>query len=63
MEKKSRPKTNKTKPINIVLHEELIKRINAFCDEQDITIHEFVSDAIVEKLELVYKERRKKPRL
>jgi len=46
-----------------VLHEELIKRINAFCDEQDITIHEFVSDAIVEKLELVYKERRKKPRL
>jgi len=63
MEKKSKPEITKTKPINIMLQEDLIKRINAFCAEQEITIHEFVTDAIIEKLNLVYKERRKKGRL
>ncbi|HAY39248.1 MAG TPA: hypothetical protein DCY53_07805 [Desulfobacteraceae bacterium] len=63
MEKKSKPEITKTKPINIMLQEDLIKRINAFCVEQEITIHEFVTDAIVEKLNLVYKERRKKGRM
>lgn len=53
----------KTKPINILLPEELIKRINAFCTDQGMTIQEFVDDAIIEKLERVYKERRKKSRL
>jgi hypothetical protein len=33
----------------------LIKRINAFCAKQEITIHEFVTDAIIEKLNIVYK--------
>jgi len=28
-----------------------------------MTIQEFVTDAVIEKLELVYKERRKKDRL
>jgi len=63
MEKKSKPEITKTKPINIMLQEDLIKRINAFCVEQEITIHEFVTDAIIEKLNLVYKERRKKGRM
>jgi len=63
MENKPKPETIKTKPINIMLQEDLIKRINAFCAEQAITIHEFVTDAIIEKLNLVYKERRKKGRL
>ena len=63
MEKKPKPEITKTKPINIMLQEDLIKRINAFCAEQKITAHEFVSDAIIEKLNLVYKERRKKGRL
>ena len=63
MKKKPKPEIAKTKPINIVLQEDLIKRINAFCAEQEITIHEFVTDAIIEKLNLVYKERRKKDRL
>jgi glycine cleavage system regulatory protein len=61
--KKPKPEIAKTKPINIVLQEDLIKRITAFCAEQEITIHEFVTDAIIEKLNLVYKERRKKGRL
>jgi len=63
MKKKPKSEITKTKPINIMLQEDLIKRINAFCAEQEITIHEFVTDAIIEKLNLVYKERRKKGRL
>ena len=63
MEKKPQPEITKTKPINIVLQKDLIKRINTFCTEQEITIHEFVTDAIIEKLNLVYKERRKKGRI
>ncbi len=63
MEKKPKPEIAKTKPINIILQEDLIKRINAFCAERDMAIQEFVTDAIIEKLELVYKERRKKGRM
>ena len=46
-----------------MLQEELIKRINNFCAEKEITLHEFVADAIIEKLNLVYKERRRKSRI
>ena len=60
---KEKPKRTKTKPINIMLQEDLVNRINVYCSDQDITIHEFVTDAIIEKLELVHKERRKKDRL
>jgi predicted DNA binding CopG/RHH family protein len=63
MEKKLKSGIAKTKPINIMLQEELITRVNAVCADQSMTIQEFVTDAIVEKLELVYKERRTKDRL
>jgi hypothetical protein len=53
----------KTQLLNIVLPEELINRVIAVCADQDMTIQESVTDAIIEKLELVYKERRKKGRL
>ena len=46
-----------------MLPEELNNRVNAVCADKDITIQEFVTDAIIEKLGLVYKERREKPRL
>lgn len=55
MEKKPTPETSKTKPVDIMLHEELIKRINAYCAEQEITIQEFITDAVIERLNLVYK--------
>ena len=55
-------KTEK-KLLNIVLPVELIERVNVVCADKDITIQEFVTDAILDRLELVYKERRKKPRL
>jgi predicted DNA binding CopG/RHH family protein len=63
MEKKPKPEITKTKPLNIMLPEELINRINAYCSEQEMNIQEFATDAIIEKLELAYKERRKKSRL
>ena len=63
MKKKPKPEITKTKPINIMLQEDLINRINAFCAEQELTIQDFVTDAIIEKLNLVYKERRKKGRM
>ena len=55
-------KTEK-KLLNIMLPIELIERVNAVCADKGITIQEFVADAILDRLELVYKERRKKPRL
>jgi len=63
MEKHPKSEIAKTKPINIMLQEELITRVNTVCADQGMTIQEFVTDAIIEKLELVYKERRTKDRL
>ncbi|MFZ0483179.1 MAG: plasmid partition protein ParG [Desulfobacterales bacterium] len=63
MEKQPKSEIAKTKPINIMLQEELITRVNAVCADQGMTIQEFVTDAIIEKLELVYKERRTKDRM
>ena len=51
----------KTKMLNILLPEELINRVIAVCADQDMMIQEFVTDAIIEKLNLVYKEKRRKP--
>jgi hypothetical protein len=61
--KNTTPEETETKLLNVKLPEELMERIHTFCTERDLTIQEFVTDAIIEKLELVYKERRKKPRL
>ncbi len=63
MENKPPPDKTDAKQLNIMLPEELIKRIYLLCDERDITIQDFVTDAIIEKLELAHKERRKKDRL
>jgi len=57
------PDKTETKLLNVMLPEALMERIQSFCAERDMTIQEFLTDAIIEKLDLVYKERRKKPRL
>ena len=61
----NKPSGEKTEPkrLNIILPEELMERVQALCAERDMTILEFVHDAIIEKLELAYKEKRKRPRL
>jgi len=52
-----------TKLLKIMLPEELLERVKSYCNERDMTVKEFVTDAIIDKLKLAYKERRKKPRL
>jgi len=49
--------------LNIRLHAELVERLRAHCRERNMTIKEFVTDAIIDNLRLANKERRKKPRL
>ena len=63
MGKKPVPENSETQLLTIRLRKELIKRVEALCDEKEIAVQDFVTDAILEKLELVYKERRKKSRL
>jgi GTPase SAR1 family protein len=63
MKENRRQRTPEPKYLNIVLPEELIKRVNTLCSEKEMSVQDFVTDAIIEKLQLAYKERRKKPRL
>jgi hypothetical protein len=62
---KNKPSSEKTetKLLNIMLPEELLGRVKNYSKEKNMTVKEFVTDAIIEKLKLAYKERRKKPRL
>jgi hypothetical protein len=41
----------------------LIERVEAYCQSSGIAPHEFIIDAISEKLASIYKEKRRKPRL
>jgi hypothetical protein len=63
MKKKRIPEKIETKILNLMLPKELIKRVEALCTEKEMTIQDFVTDAVIEKLELANKERRKKSRL
>jgi len=63
MEKKPTTEKTETKQLNIILPEELMERIQTLCDERGMTIQDFATDAIIEKLQLARKERRKKARL
>jgi hypothetical protein len=54
---------DENKMINILLPVDLFKRVKASCVENESSIQEFVTDAIIEKLELSHKERRRKLRL
>ena len=63
MEKKPTPEKADAKELNIMLPEELMERVQTLCAERDMTVQDFATDAIIEKLELAHKERRKKDRL
>jgi len=63
MENKSEPEKTKAKLLKIMLPEELLERVQGYCNEKNMTTQEFATDAIIEKLNLVYKERRKKGRM
>ena len=63
MKNKVPPEKTETKLTKIMIPEELLKRVKSYCNEKNMTVKEFVTDAIIDKLKLAYKERRKKPRL
>ena len=63
MKKNPTPEETETEMLNTGLPKDLIERVKNFCDESKITIQDFVTDAIIEKLALVHKERRQRPRL
>jgi NRPS condensation-like uncharacterized protein len=63
MENKPPTEKTETKLLKIMLPEELLERVQSYCNEKDMTVKDFVTDAIIEKLNLVYKERRKKGRM
>ena len=63
MKKNPTPEETETETLNTGLSKGLIKRVKNFCYESKITIQDFVTDAIIDKLALVHKERRKRPRL
>ena len=63
MKKNSAPEETETEMLNIRLPKNLFKRVKTFCDENEMTIQDFVTDALIDKLTLVHKERRQRSRL
>jgi hypothetical protein len=63
MKKKPTPNKTEVKMFTTRVPKVLMERVKAFSNENEMTIQDFVTDAIIEKLELVHKERRKKLRL
>ncbi len=63
MKKNPTPEETETEMLNTGLPKGLIKRVKIFCDDSKLTVQDFVTDAIIDKLALVNKERRKRTRL
>ncbi len=52
-----------TQTIRIDIPESLLSRVHSYCNKRNITIEEFIRDALSEKLEMAHKERRRKQRV
>ena len=63
MKKKPTPDKTEGKMLTTRMPKVLMERVKAFCNENEMTIQDFVTDAIIDKLAFVHKERRKKLRL
>jgi len=63
MKKKSISEETETEIISVKIPKDLKKRVNAYSDDNEMTIKHFIADAIIDKLELAHKERRRKSRL
>jgi len=50
-------------PIDLKIPKGLMERVEAYCQSVGIAPHEFIIDAVSEKLASIHKERRRKPRL
>ncbi len=63
MKKNPIPEETETEMLNTNLPKGLIKRVKAYCSKNEMTIQDFVTDALIDKLTLVHKERRQRSRL
>lgn len=63
MKMKPPSERTETQIISARIPRDLKKRVKAFCDDNQMTIGDFIADAIIDKLELAHKERRRKSRL
>jgi len=55
--------TEKDDAVCVYIPQALYDRVEAYCTTRSIAPHEFILDAVSEKLASVHQERRKKPRL
>ena len=63
MKKNPFPDNTEVKMLTTRVPKVLIERVKVFCNKNEMTIQDFMTDGIIEKLERVYKEGRKKLRL
>jgi hypothetical protein len=63
MKKKPASEKTETQIISARVPKDLKRRVKTFCDDNQMTIGNFMADAIIDKLELAHKERRRKSRL
>jgi len=63
MKMKPPSERTETQIISARIPRDLKKRVKAFCDDNQMPIGDFIADAIIDKLELAHKERRRKSRL
>ncbi|MDJ0722955.1 MAG: hypothetical protein QNJ04_15070 [Desulfobacterales bacterium] len=52
-----------TQNVRIDLPQSLVSRVHNYCSKRNITIQEFIRDALSEKLEAAHRERRRKQRV
>ncbi len=52
-----------TQNVRIDLPQSLVSRVHNYCNKRNITIQEFIRDALSEKLEMAHRERRRKQRV
>ena len=52
-----------TQSVRIDIPQSLMSRVHSHCNKRNITLEEFIRDALSEKLEMAHKERRRKQRV
>ncbi|MBL0714586.1 MAG: ribbon-helix-helix protein, CopG family [Desulfosarcina sp.] len=52
-----------TQSVRIDIPQSLMSRVHNHCTKRNISVQEFIRDALSEKLEMVHKERRKRQRV
>ncbi len=57
------PRDGENQSFHVDIPRSLMSRVHHHCTKRNIPVQEFVRDALSEKLAMVHKERRRKPRV